>query len=74
MFLPLFLAYTKIKILVLFFLGSDFIISPPLLDLTFNYTILFLTGTSIIIIFFIKLNLFRALSQLNIKGYIKDCL
>ena len=59
MFLPLFPAYIGIKISVLSSLGSDFGISPPLLNLTFNYTILFLIGALMIIIFLLNWNILR---------------
>ena len=59
-FLPLFLAYIKIEISVLSSLGSDFVISPPLLNLTFkDHTILFLMGALIIIIFLSNWNILR---------------
>ena len=60
MSLPLFLAYIEIKMLVSSSLGSGFIISPPLLNPTFgDYTILFLTGTLIIVIFLSNQNILR---------------
>ena len=55
MFLPLFLACIKIEISVLSSLGSDFVISPFLLNLIFEgRTILFLMGTLMIIIFLLN--------------------
>ena len=60
MFSPLFPACIKIEISVSSSSGSDFVISPPLLNLTFeDRTILFLTGALIIIIFLSNRNIPR---------------
>ena len=55
----MFPAYIKIKILVSSSLNSNFGISPPLLNLIFNYTILFLINTLINIIFLLNRNILK---------------
>ena len=59
MLLPLFPACIEIEMSISFSSGGDFVISPPLSNLTFNHTILFLTGASIIIIFLSNRNMLK---------------